>query len=213
MFIGGDAAHIHSPFGGQGMNTGLQDAWNLVWKLALTVRGHGNEQLLDSYTEERRHVIKQVIETTHRMTRAMGTPSKLAQTLRNTVIPMVSRLAPFQHAFVQRLAELDISYHGSPIVDGSGERYFGDSIRGGSGILNRFLLLLDNGAPPDTKVAATALAASLSDAVELRLESHPGKMLVRPDGYIAYYESNGHSQTGLEEIRSLLERQTQPAST
>ncbi len=43
MFIAGDAAHIHSPFGGQGMNTGLQDVWNLAWKLDLVLRGHGNE--------------------------------------------------------------------------------------------------------------------------------------------------------------------------
>src|ERR1051326_3893559 len=49
MFIAGDAAHIHSPFGGQGMNTGLQDVWNLVWKLDLALRGHGNETLLESY--------------------------------------------------------------------------------------------------------------------------------------------------------------------
>src|SRR5262249_49647171 len=53
-FIAGDAAHIHSPFGGQGMNTGLQDVWNLVWKLDLVLRGHGTEQLLESYSAERR---------------------------------------------------------------------------------------------------------------------------------------------------------------
>src|SRR5207344_2651508 len=46
-FLAGDAAHVHSPFGGQGMNTGLQDAWNLVWKLDLAVRGRANEHLLD----------------------------------------------------------------------------------------------------------------------------------------------------------------------
>ena len=110
MFIAGDAAHIHSPFGGQGMNTGLQDVWNLVWKLDLVLHGHGSHELLESYTAERRPVIKSVIETTHFLTRALGTPSKLAQLLRNAVIPMVSRLAPFQHAFVQRLSELGIAY-------------------------------------------------------------------------------------------------------
>src|SRR5262249_40865413 len=98
MFIAGDAAHIHSPFGGQGMNTGLQDVWNLVWKLDLALRGRGNEQLLDSYTAERRPVIKQVIGTTHFITKAMGTPSKLAQSLRDVIIPVASRLPLFQHA-------------------------------------------------------------------------------------------------------------------
>ena len=53
MFIAGDAAHIHSPFGGQGMNTGLQDVWNLVWKLDLFLHGHGNHALLESYSAER----------------------------------------------------------------------------------------------------------------------------------------------------------------
>ena len=120
IFIAGDAAHIHSPFGGQGMNTGLHDVWNLVWKLDLVLHGHGNEELLESYSAERRPVIKQVIETTDFLTRAMGTPNKFAQALRDAVIPMVSRLAPFQHAFVQRLSELGIAYRGSPIVEGAG---------------------------------------------------------------------------------------------
>ena len=123
IFIAGDAAHIHSPFGGQGMNTGLHDVWNLIWKLDLFLHGHGNEQLLDSYSVERVPIIKQVIETTDFLTKVMGTPNKFAQALRNTVIPMVSRLAPFQHAFVQRLSELGIAYRGSPIVEGPGERY------------------------------------------------------------------------------------------
>src|SRR5271166_2412629 len=68
VFIAGDAAHIHSPFGGQGMNTGLHDIWNLAWKLDLFLRGHGNQQLLASYQAERLPVIKSVIETTDLMT-------------------------------------------------------------------------------------------------------------------------------------------------
>lgn len=92
IFIAGDAAHIHSPFGGQGMNTGLHDVWNLVWKVDLFLHGYGNEQLLDSYGAERLPAIRNVIETTDLLTKAMGTPNKLAQALRDTVIPTVSRL-------------------------------------------------------------------------------------------------------------------------
>ena len=73
----------------------------------------------------------------------MSTPNRWAQILRDAVIPMVSRLAPFQHAFVERLSELGIAYRDSPIVDGSGERYFDDSLRGGDGIRSRFLLICD----------------------------------------------------------------------
>jgi 2-polyprenyl-6-methoxyphenol hydroxylase-like FAD-dependent oxidoreductase len=208
FFIGGDAAHIHSPFGGQGMNTGLHDVWNLVWKLALVLHGHGNEELLESYSAERRPVIKNVIETTHFLTRALGTPSKLAQLLRDTVIPMVSRLAPFQHAFVQRLSELGVHYHGSPIVEGAGERYLDDSMRGGNGIRSRFLLVIDSNADSSAKEAARKFCASLSDVVELRLARHHGISLVRPDGYIACASHNHDAIAAFTAVRSLLERQT-----
>ena len=105
IFIAGDAAHIHSPFGGQGMNTGLHDIWNLAWKFDFFLRGNGNQQLLASYEAERLPVIKSVIETTDLMTKALGTRSKIAQVLRDAIIPMTSHLAPFQHAFVNRLSE------------------------------------------------------------------------------------------------------------
>jgi hypothetical protein len=212
FFIAGDAAHIHSPFGGQGMNTGLHDVWNLVWKLDLVLRGHGNEELLDSYSAERRPVIKNVIETTHFLTRALGTPSKLAQTLRDAVIPMVSRLAPFQHAFVQRLSELGVHYHGSPIVEGAGERYLDDSMRGGNGIRSRFLLVIDHNADSSTKDVARKFCASLSELVELRLLQHPGITLVRPDGYIAYSAHNHDGIAAFTAVRSLLERQTRASA-
>jgi 2-polyprenyl-6-methoxyphenol hydroxylase-like FAD-dependent oxidoreductase len=209
MFVAGDAAHIHSPFGGQGMNTGLQDVWNLAWKLDLVLHGHGNERLLDSYGAERLPVIKNVVATTDLLTKAMGTPSKFAQALRDAVIPMVSRLAPFQHAFVQRLSELGIAYRDSPIVDGSGARYFDDSIRGGHGIQSRFLLMVDSDAESATIEAARQLAGSNAGLVELRLSRHPGVSLIRPDGYIA---CSGQGHDGMATVASaseLLQRQTQ----
>jgi len=208
IFIAGDAAHIHSPFGGQGMNTGLHDVWNLVWKLDLFLRGHGNERLLDSYSAERLPIIKDVIETTDFLTKVLGTPNKFAQALRDTVIPMVSRLAPFQHAFVQRLSELGISYHGSPIVEGPGKRYFDDSMGGGRGIRSRFLLVADDSKESSTSEAARQLCESLSDIVELRLSEHSGITLVRPDGYVAYSAHSANNIAALESVRSLLESQT-----
>jgi len=210
MFIAGDAAHIHSPFGGQGMNTGLHDVWNLAWKIDLVVHGHGNETLLESYSAERRPVIKNVIETTDWLTKAMGTPNKIAHVLRDAVIPMVSRLAPFQHAFVQRLSELGIAYEGSPIVEGAGKRFFDESVRGGKGLLSHFLLFLSSSADPTTREAAQRLAGSLSDVVELRFNPQEGIMLVRPDGYVAYSEHGREGLAALTSVRELLERQTAP---
>ena len=212
IFIAGDAAHIHSPFGGQGMNTGLHDIWNLGWKLKLFLDGHGNQRLLDSYSAERLPVIKNVIETTDHLTKVMGTPNKLAQVLRDTLIPMVSRLAPFEHAFVERLSELGIAYHGSPIVEGSGKRYFDDSLRGGLGIRNRFLLFLGSQAEPSTKEAVRELAESCSAVAEIRLSPHPGLVLVRPDGHIAY-QSHAGDTASVEAVRSVLRRQTMPAAS
>src|SRR5262249_49167479 len=159
-------AHIHSPFGGQGMNTGLHDIWNLVWKLDLVLHGRGNERLLESYSAERRPVIKHVIEITDFLTKAMGTANKFAQTVRDTFIPMVSRLAPFQRAFVQMLSELGVAYRGSPIVEGAGERYFDDSIRGGDGIRSRFLLVFDSDAHSSAGKFAVELTESLEDILE-----------------------------------------------
>jgi len=205
MFVAGDAAHIHSPFGGQGMNTGLGDVWNLAWKLDLAARGLGNERLLDSYNAERRPVIRDIIETTHRLTRAMGTPNRFAQALRDTIIPVLSHLSPFQHAFVQRLSGLGISYAGSPIVEGSGggERYFDDSLRGGSGLRGRLLLMVGQGIDEPTRAAAAQLAASYADAVELRPRAAPGIALLRPDGYLAFSAHHGGA-AALESARSIL---------
>jgi len=207
MFVAGDAAHIHSPFGAQGMNTGLQDVWNLAWKIDLGARGHGSEELLNSYTTERRPVIKHVIDITDFMTKAMGTPSKFAQALRNTVIPVVSRLAPFQHAFVQTLSELGVAYEGSPIVEGAGKRYFDDSMRGGNGILSRFLLLCGSDAASETTESAKELATSFPHLLEYRAAPAQGLTLVRPDGYIAYSAPSSEGSAALQSVRSLLERQ------
>ena len=208
IFIAGDAAHIHSPFGGQGMNTGLHDVWNLVWKLDLFLHGHGNEQLLDSYGAERLPVIKNVIETTDFLTKALGTPNKFAQVVRNRVIPMVSHLAPFQRAFVQRLSELGIAYGGSPIIEGPGKRYLDDSMRGGKGISGRFLIMIADEKESSTKEAARQLCGSFGDIVEFRTSREAGIKLVRPDGYLAYSEHNGDSLAALRSVRKILERQT-----
>ena len=210
LFIAGDAAHIHSPFGGQGMNTGLQDAWNLIWKLDLVLRGRADALLLDTYDAERLPVIRQVLETTDWLTKVMATPSRIAQALRDTVIPVVSHLGPFQHAFVERLSELGIAYRGSPIVDGAGERYFDDSVRGGRGIRSRFLLVLGDDADSPTIAAAGRLAGARADVLELRVVPGRGMSLVRPDGYIAYATETRDAATALASVREVLDRQTRP---
>ena len=140
------------------------------------------------------------------MTRAMGTPSRIAQALRDTIIPMVSRLAPFQHAFVERLSELGIAYGGSPIVEGPGRRYWDDAFRGGAGIRERFVLMIGEEADPSTRRATEALLSRFPDVLESRDCRSAGIALVRPDGYVAY-ESRDGDAAALDHVRSLLERQ------
>jgi hypothetical protein len=142
------------------------------------------------------------------MTKAMATPSKLAQILRDTMIPLVSHLAPLQHAFVQRLSELGIAYSGSPIVEGPGKRYFDDSLRGGDGIRSRFLLIIDKNADSSVKDAARQLSESFPDTIELRFEPEHELTLLRPDGYVACSTHSGNEISGLKNVRELLERQT-----
>lgn len=91
-FLAGDAAHIHSPAGGQGMNTGLQDAYNLTWKLALVIKGVANEKLLSSYNEERLPFAKWLLKYTDRAFSIMTSTNLFISWLRNTVIPLFVKL-------------------------------------------------------------------------------------------------------------------------
>src|SRR5262249_14763967 len=92
-FLLGDAAHIHSPMGGQGMNTGLQDAYNLAWKLALVVQGGADASLLDSYDAERMPVAERLLQTTDRAFQLVVSDSWLASVLRTRIIARVAAFA------------------------------------------------------------------------------------------------------------------------
>ncbi|HEY3927700.1 MAG TPA: FAD-dependent monooxygenase [Candidatus Koribacter sp.] len=204
VFLAGDAAHIHSPFGGQGMNTGLHDIWNLAWKLEMNLRGHGSDLLLDSYSQERLPLITDVIETTDRLTKVMGTPNMLAQFLRDSLIPTVSHFAAFQHAFVNRLSGLGFSYKDSPIVDGGGERIFESFMRGGEIPGSRFVLLLPADTTPSFQNALKSLAAEFSGVLVIKTSQTAGIRLSRPDGYLAFSASSEHAEKTISSIRSLL---------
>ena len=90
VFVAGDAAHIHSPAGGQGMNTGLQDAANLAWKLALALRGKGGEALLESYHAERWPVGQRVLQYTDRIFTMMSSQTGWVASVRNALVPLIT---------------------------------------------------------------------------------------------------------------------------
>lgn len=116
VFLAGDAAHVHSPAGGQGMNTGMQDAFNLAWKLALVHHGRGRANvLLDSYARERGAVGEMVLRNAGRLTRFAMLRNPVAQFLRNRIFSLVFRLPAMRRSFATYLTELAVHYPNSPL--------------------------------------------------------------------------------------------------
>lgn len=110
VFIAGDAAHIHSQVGGQGMNTGLQDAINLGWKLALAARGEAEPRLLDTYEEERLPVIRSVLWGTDLATRAFTLRRKVDQQTVNTLGRFAIGLLPVHNYLTRSITQIGINY-------------------------------------------------------------------------------------------------------
>ena len=118
-FVLGDAAHIHSPVGAQGMNTGLQDAYNLAWKLALVTQGRADASLLDSYETERVPVARRLLDTTDRGFRLVVSDNPLAGILRTQILARIVAFA-MRRKWIQRAAfrivsQTGIHYRGSPL--------------------------------------------------------------------------------------------------
>ena len=110
-FLLGDAAHIHSPVGAQGMNTGLQDAYNLAWKLALVIKGQAGAELLDSYEEERVPVARQLLNTTDRAFMLVVSDTWLAGLFRTQILARIVAFAMGRER-IQRVAFRTISQTG-----------------------------------------------------------------------------------------------------
>jgi 2-polyprenyl-6-methoxyphenol hydroxylase-like FAD-dependent oxidoreductase len=191
VFLAGDAAHIHSPAGGQGMNTGMQDAINLAWKLALVSRGlAGAEPLLGSYSTERSAVGREVLASAGRLTAIATLKGEMLQALRNRIASLVLGLSPARRVMTNQLAELSIGYPDSPLTarghhrggPAAGQRAPIMTSPVGAGDTPRFALF----ATPD--IEATALIARYPALLEpaTRPPFAEGSIwLVRPDGYVA----------------------------
>lgn len=110
VFFLGDAAHVHSPLGGQGMNTGIQDAANLSWKLASVLKGHSPLSLLNSYEKERRPIARTILRSTTMGLRAATLQHKFARQARNNVGKRVIGTSVAQEQILARLMNLSFSY-------------------------------------------------------------------------------------------------------
>ncbi|MEO3875216.1 FAD-dependent monooxygenase [Nonomuraea sp. B12E4] len=116
VLLVGDAAHNHSPVGGQGMNTGMQDAYNLGWKLALVVNGDAAETLLDSYHAERWPVAKAVVDATSTTTKVVTGSTLVARRARRHALRLLGRLNPVQQRLSNAFGEHLVNYRDSPLV-------------------------------------------------------------------------------------------------
>ncbi len=110
IFLVGDAAHIHSPVGGQGMNTGLQDAFNLAWKLAFVIQGREGKELLETYESERQRVGERLLKATEIATSVATLKNRLALILRGWVAPWLLNRKWVQKKLTRAISQLDIKY-------------------------------------------------------------------------------------------------------
>ena len=133
VFFAGDAAHVHSPAGGQGMNTGLQDAYNLGWKLALVAMGKAGTALLDTYHEERNPIAERLLRTTDRAFNIMTGGSRLGSFIKMNVVPRVvpffGKFSRMRRIWFAEVSQIKINYRSSSLSKGkvgkikSGDRF------------------------------------------------------------------------------------------
>ncbi len=127
-FLAGDSAHIHSPAGAQGMNTGIQDTYNLAWKLALVLKGTADESLLNTYNEERLENAKNLLRTTDRMFQLAAGDEWWLALLRTNVLPSIARhilsLDSVRHYIFPLLSQIGINYRHSSLSRHAGDEEF-----------------------------------------------------------------------------------------
>jgi 2-polyprenyl-6-methoxyphenol hydroxylase-like FAD-dependent oxidoreductase len=191
VFLAGDAAHCHSPAGGQGMNTGLQDAANLGWKLAAAANGWAPRGLLDTYEAERHPVGEAVIRSSGLLLRIALVRPALLRAARPLVVGLALRIPPVAERAAENVSAIAVAYPAAPgehrltgrrapdvaLAGGEGGRpgRLYEALRGG-----RFVLV----SAGDRQAAAEGW----SDRVAVVQPANPRQvaMLVRPDGYIAW---------------------------
>lgn len=115
VFITGDACHVHSPLGAQGMNTGIQDAYNLAWKLAYVMKGYATQTFAQSYHDERHANAKRLLELVGPLSKAASLSAPMAMALRNSAMSFANIIG-VTHLMGRRMSQLDVHYRDSPIV-------------------------------------------------------------------------------------------------
>jgi 2-polyprenyl-6-methoxyphenol hydroxylase-like FAD-dependent oxidoreductase len=228
VLLAGDAVHIHTPVGGQGMNTGITDAHNLGWKLALVTSGRAPAQLLDSYGREREPVAAQVLRLTHTLVRIGSMTNPVHRALRNAIVPAAFRIGPVHRRAVRRWTQVNAGYPASSLTRPDrghgplrpGERAPDFEVRTREGTTGLFRVLrrgrhvmVVTGTDPADALADPALQP-YRDLFEV-VTRGPGNAravdgsraravyLIRPDGYVAARGRPDGLQTVLGYLRGL----------
>ncbi|MFB7087298.1 FAD-dependent monooxygenase [Streptomyces sp. NPDC056296] len=186
VFLAGDAAHVHTPAGGQGMNTGLQDAANLSWKLAAVLHGHAGPELLDTYQAERHPVGRSVLRSSGGLVRLAMAKRPWTLALRAGITTVLDHVGPARRRAAGQVTGIGYRYPaprgahrltGTRVPDvalaGSGRLY--EALRGG-----RFVLITPEPPQESTPEATDRLA------VERWASGRRTAVLVRPDGHVAW---------------------------
>ncbi|MGW1033340.1 FAD-dependent monooxygenase [Streptomyces antibioticus] len=186
VFLAGDAAHVHTPAGGQGMNTGLQDAANLSWKLAQVLHGHARPDLLDSYQDERHPVGRSVLRSSGGIVRLAMAKRPAILALRAALTTLLGVAAPARRRAVGQITGIGFRYPAPrgahrltgtrvPDVALAGGGRLHEALRGG-----KFVLITPGGH------AGAGADREGRLAVERWAGDRRTVVLVRPDGYVAW---------------------------
>lgn len=214
-FLLGDAAHVHSPVGGQGMNTGIGDAVNLAWKLAAVLKGNAGEELLATYELERIDFARRLVATTDRMFTLVTKPGVIARWIRTRVVPSIAplafRLGPVRRALFRIVSQIGIRYPRSPLSVGvAGAVHGGDRlpwVETGPGTDNfaplaslSWQLHVYGEARPDVAEVCAELGLPLhvfawQPHMQRRGLARAALYLVRPDGYVALADAGGDPES------------------
>jgi 2-polyprenyl-6-methoxyphenol hydroxylase-like FAD-dependent oxidoreductase len=216
-FLLGDAAHIHSPVGGQGMNTGIGDAVNLAWKLAAVLSGRANASLLASYEAERIAFARRLVATTDQAFTGVTSPGAIARLMRLHVVPLFLPLlfafATARRYMFRTVSQTGVNYRGSSLSEGRA-----GSVHGGDRL--PWVKMDVNGIDQDNFAPLTSLdwqvhvygeaqpdVHALCDARKLPIHVFPWQpemsraglqrnaiYLVRPDGYVALADAEARAQ-------------------
>ncbi len=217
-FLMGDAAHVHSPVGGQGMNTGIGDAINLAWKLAAVIQGRADPSLLDTYEPERIAFARRLVATTDRAFSAVTSSGALARFVRLKIVP---RMLPFLFKFnaarrlmFRTVSQTEINYRGSALSEGRAGRVHGGDrlpwfkIQLNAADTDNFSTLTPmdwqvhvyGDAVPDVKKVCDARKIPLHnfpwypEMAKAGLQRH-AIYLIRPDGYIGMIDPGGFAKS------------------